>query len=123
MRATACPFLPHDPDRRLSLNESTAPPSLAGHLKTVPRSRRSCLDIRAPRPDGSLDRWSRVASDLARGDHLVDDPVLLGHIRGKDLVPLDVLFDLLLGPTGMPRQDDFHLLAHAQNFVGLDLDI
>src|ERR1700742_611806 len=35
----------------------------------------------------------RKASTLERGQNLVDDAVLLGLIRGQELVPLDVLAD------------------------------
>src|SRR6478752_1879674 len=72
----------------------------------------------ATRPDAGS-----VVDHLAGRDDLVDDPVRLGLLGGEDRVPLDVGTDLLLRLTGVTRQDRLQQAAHAQDLVGLDLQV
>src|SRR3954469_14260400 len=66
---------------------------------------------------------SRKSVQLPAGDDLVDDPVLLGLLGREDLVPVDVLADLLSGLGGVPRQDVLHLRAHALDLRRVDLQV
>src|ERR1700760_2537474 len=60
---------------------------------------------------------------LERGQHLVDDAVLLGRGRAQELVPLDVAPDFLGRPPGVGGQDRLHRPAHPVDLVGLDLHV
>src|SRR5699024_5756284 len=60
---------------------------------------------------------------LAGLEHLVDQPVLERGARSQDLVALDVLADLLLVTAGVEGESLLEPFAHAQDLVGLDLDV
>src|SRR3954470_11855935 len=62
-------------------------------------------------------------AQLARGDDVVDEAVLLGPLSREDRVPLDVEPDLLLGLAGVPGQDRLQLAPHPHDLVGLDLQV
>src|SRR5579875_2382312 len=66
---------------------------------------------------------SGVRDELARGDDLVHDPVLLGLIGRQDRVPLDVGPDLLDRLPGVPGQDLLLEQPHPLDLVRLDLQV
>src|SRR5712692_38319 len=56
-------------------------------------------------------------------DDFIDEPVLLGGLRGQEVVPLRVLRDLLHLLACVPRQDLVQLLPGPQYLLGMDLDV
>src|SRR5256885_17018477 len=60
---------------------------------------------------------------LAARDDVVDQTVRLGLRGGEEAVACDVAAHLLPLLPGVPGQDLLHLLADAQDLVGLDLDV
>src|SRR4051812_40825796 len=59
----------------------------------------------------------------ARGEDLVDQTVVERLARREDLVPLDVLADLLDVAVAVLGQGLLEPLAHAQDLTRLDLDV
>src|SRR4051794_1638259 len=96
------------PCPRHPLNATPAP------LSAVIRAGSACW--------GSV-RAVRRGAGLAAAQHLVDESVLDGLLRREDLVPLDVVPDLLGGPVRMPGEGLLQPGAHPQHLVGLDLDV
>src|SRR5690606_1348837 len=97
----------------------------SAHMSSgCPRAAHSLAQrTRAARRDaGPLSSVSRSAA-LARGEHLVDDAVLLGLSSREDVVAVDVAVQLLDGLTGVVRHGLFQPRAHAQDLSGLDLDV
>src|SRR5712691_2017535 len=56
-------------------------------------------------------------------DDVVDEAVLLRGIRREEVVALGVLCDLLDLLSGVAREDLVELLARAQDFLGMNLDV
>src|SRR5471032_1165314 len=78
---------------------------LAAANTPIERRCRVILADVPPRADKPSGRGpSGVDRGLAADQHLVDQAVLLGLLRGEDLVPLDVLLDLLDGAPGVVCQ-------------------
>src|SRR4051794_25593874 len=78
-------------------------------------------DTRGPDP-----YWSgrgREGVELPALDDLVDDAVGLRLFRRQDLVPLDVVADLVEGLPGVPGEDLLHLAAHPLDLRGVDLQV
>src|SRR3954454_22707417 len=63
----------------------------------------------------------RVPSVLR--DHTVDDAVLLGLLRGHEVVALRVLLDLLDALPGVPRDDLVQAAAQVDDLARMDLDV
>src|SRR5580704_11059204 len=60
---------------------------------------------------------------LARGEHVVDEPVLLRLRRTHVKVAVDVLVDEVLGLAGRVRQDVGDDFLQVSDLAGLDLDV
>src|SRR3954467_7274649 len=83
---------------------------------------RSCSlpsDARATRSPFTPDRPDR----LPVGDHVVDDPVLLGLLGIHEVIALHVLGDLLHRLPGVVRDDLLQTALEADHLACLDLDI
>src|SRR5579875_3734937 len=88
-------------------------------------------DLRRPFPRSAQTRsqfCTALISDLRPvqtldpgGEHLVDESVLERLVGGEDLVALDVVAHLLLGPAAVLGQQPLQQRAHPQDLVGLDL--
>src|SRR5687768_9022119 len=90
-----------------------------GALKGSARDPRVVLWAFARRAD----RRANARALLAVRDDLVDEAVLLG-LRGRhDAVALDVALDLLEGLAGVLGDDVGGQLAHADDLLGLNLDV
>src|SRR4051794_15270725 len=92
-----------------SPNFATAFPS----PRTFPRSSGVLL--------GTLGR--RYRSELPVGDDLVDDAVFLRFVAAHDEVAVGVVRHALERLAGVVRQDLVEQLAHADDLLGLDLDV
>src|SRR4051812_35266428 len=60
---------------------------------------------------------------LAARQYPVNQTIVLGFGRRKELVAINVLSDLLHRLVGVPGQHLFELRAHPQDLLGLDLDV
>src|SRR5881392_2342006 len=71
-------------------------------------------------PPGSLrggrDR-AAVVSELPGGDHLVDDAVFLGLVRGQYEIAVGILVDLLDRLAGVVGDDLAHEVPHPQDLL------
>src|SRR5690606_16113974 len=84
---------------------------------------------RAPAPAAWI--WGLLAPgrSAAAGDvegalqHLVDEPVLPGLLRGEPAVPVGVLLDLLHALPGVEGDPLLEHLLHVQQVVGEDPDV
>src|SRR4029077_10376520 len=61
--------------------------------------------------------------ELAVGEEIVDDAVLLGLFGVHDEVAVGVDADLLEGLAGVEGQDPVEELTHPDDLLGLDLDV
>src|SRR3954453_5647089 len=95
------------------------------HLRSSPPSP-NLATVAAP----SSRSWASAGPDgpslvcqLPRGDDLIDDAVVPRLGRFHYEVTVGVLVDLLDGLTGVVGQDLVEEIAHAQDLLGLDLDV
>src|SRR5450432_3198487 len=81
----------------------------------------------SPSPWGNDERGRR--GHLLGGDgrllheHLVDEAVLLGLAGAHEVVALGVRLDALDGLTRVPHEQVVELVARAQDFLGVDVDV
>src|SRR5918997_4933878 len=74
-------------------------------------------------PAGSASDAGGLQALLAADQDGVDQAVLLGLLRRHDLVPVDVLANLVDRLVRVLGEHLFQLGAHAQDLAGLDLDV
>src|SRR5215475_8441313 len=60
---------------------------------------------------------------LAARDHIIDKAVVLGFLGRQDLVPVDVLADLLHRAVAVLREHLLELGTHPQELASLDLHV
>ena len=92
-----------------------------GALHEIAHRLRTSPPIPPPSPTPRLPRWARCAAPGR--DHLVDDAVLLRLGGAHDEVAVGVLARPLDRLAGVVGQHLVEQLAHAQDLLGLDLDV